>query len=227
MFLRHTIPKIGRVLKNSLHGLFQLRRWKTRFPGLYISNGFKPLKTLANSFGADRLPKNRGFQQPARYGLRFVVVITGCVISWSGIAETNPHILQPGVTENCESCHIEPPKSLSKSKPFTLPKMGEYKADGVEMCAGCHEIEDSSHKVGMEMDFEPPADLPLSEDKAISCLTCHYVHGSLSSERAWASISFMDKLMNNERLHKSYLLRRNNAQGELCLTCHDTSKNEL
>jgi len=57
----------------------------------------------------------------------------------------------------------------------------------------------------------------------MACLTCHYVHGSLASDRPWASVSFMDRMTDDERMHKTYLLRRNNAEGALCLICHDTS----
>jgi hypothetical protein len=95
-----------------------------------------------------------------------------------------------------------------------------FTKDGVAMCSSCHNP-NQGHKVGLNIDFPVPADLPLNEDNDITCLTCHYTHGKLDSDRPQASHSFMDKLMNAERLKKSFLLRRNNSDGELCLTCHN------
>jgi hypothetical protein len=91
------------------------------------------------------------------------------------------------------------------------------------MCSGCHDAEDG-HKVGIKLYFEVPADMPLGEKNKLTCLTCHYSHGSLSSDRPQASVSFMDKMLDAERLHKSFLLRRNNTDGELCLTCHEVKE---
>jgi hypothetical protein len=91
------------------------------------------------------------------------------------------------------------------------------------MCSGCHD-KDDGHKVGLKLDFEVPADLPLGKKNKLTCLTCHYTHGSLSSDKPQASVSFLDGMLDSERLHKSYLLRRNNAEGELCLTCHEVKE---
>ena len=88
------------------------------------------------------------------------------------------------------------------------------------MCVDCHGEDSSSHIIGVTPDYTVPADLPLNHDNQITCLTCHYIHGSLQSETPMASTSFMDHLFNRARLHKSYVLRRNNARGELCLACH-------
>jgi cytochrome c len=78
--------------------------------------------------------------------------------------------------------------------------------------------------VGLKLDFEIPADMPLDKKNRLSCLTCHYTHGNMDSDRPQASVSFMDRLLNANRLHKSFLLRRNNVDGELCLICHNSNQ---
>jgi hypothetical protein len=139
----------------------------------------------------------------------------------------NPHELPANSqTIDCLSCHVEKPPAMdaaiitSKNHQANLDA---FKADGIEMCSGCHD-KDDGHKVGLKLDFEVPADLPLGKKNKLTCLTCHYTHGSLSSDKAQASVSFLDSMLDSERLHKSYLLRRNNADGELCLTCHEVKE---
>jgi formate-dependent nitrite reductase cytochrome c552 subunit len=139
----------------------------------------------------------------------------------------NPHeISGQGGAVDCVSCHTEKPQNAKASMLETKNHRADvaaFKSDGVEMCSGCHDANDG-HKVGLKLDFEVPADMPLSRKNELTCLTCHYTHGSLSSNRPQASVSFMDSLLDAERLHKSFLLRRNNADGELCLTCHEVKE---
>jgi hypothetical protein len=141
-------------------------------------------------------------------------------------AELNPHLVPaPDDGLPCTNCHNDTPALvgggvlITKNLPVDLSR---YKLDGVAMCGSCHDAT-AYHQVGIEVDFPVPADLPLNEDNEMICLTCHYVHGRLDSERPQASFSFLDRLMNADRLHKSFLLRRNNSDGELCLTCHNPS----
>ncbi|QPK63914.1 hypothetical protein IVG45_02735 [Methylomonas sp. LL1] len=142
-------------------------------------------------------------------------------------AADNPHaITKHDNPSTCSGCHISTPLLkddnilVSKNLPDDL---AQFRLDGVAMCASCHSP-DAFHKVGLNVDFPVPADLPLNSDNQIICLTCHYVHGRLDSDRPQASFSFMDRLLNAERLSKSFLLRRNNSDGELCLTCHNPSQ---
>lgn len=98
-----------------------------------------------------------------------------------------------------------------------------FNKNGTDMCSSCHNPDDG-HKVGLKLDFQVPADLPLDKKNTMTCLTCHYTHGSLTSERPQASHSFIDRIFDAERLHKSFFLRRNNTDGELCLTCHNVNQ---
>jgi formate-dependent nitrite reductase cytochrome c552 subunit len=155
-----------------------------------------------------------------------ILMLLGLVGAGRVFAE-NPHeISASSQAVDCVACHVEKPQGMKtdllNSKNHQAD-MAAFKSDGVEMCAGCHN-KDDGHKVGLKMDFEVPADLPLGSKNKLTCLTCHYTHGSLSSKRPQASVSFMDSMLDSERLHKSYLLRRNNAEGELCLTCHEVKE---
>ncbi|MDO9106691.1 MAG: cytochrome c3 family protein [Methylovulum sp.] len=141
----------------------------------------------------------------------------------------NPHIVANDTPQSlCKSCHIEDPAFDIDDDELLLTKNNAmdpeaFSQDAVAMCSSCHDPE-NGHKVGLKIDFPVPADLQLGEKNDITCLTCHYTHGSLASDRPQASFSFMDKLMDDERLHKSFLLRRSNVDGELCLICHKVNE---
>ncbi len=152
----------------------------------------------------------------------FWVVCLLAGLSTKVIAENNPHILQS--KPECESCHlIAPEVTPTINTRYILPQAKNFKQDGIHMCTECHNNE-NGHQVGISLDFSVPADLPLDNDNKITCLTCHYTHGNLHSEKPHASYSFMDVLLGSEHLHKSFLLRRKNVNGELCLTCHHSSQ---
>ncbi|WP_198245580.1 cytochrome c3 family protein [methane-oxidizing endosymbiont of Gigantopelta aegis] len=132
---------------------------------------------------------------------------------------SNPHRLHDPAVNNefCQHCHAGP---LNRTEPTNRHPM-TFRQDPISMCTDCHSDNASSHSVDIAVDFTVPPDLPLSASGKITCLTCHKAHGRQHSNRPWASVSFIDRLVNSERLTKTYLLRRNNANGELCLVCHD------
>ncbi len=138
----------------------------------------------------------------------------------AAIAMDQPH--QPRRIDSalCDGCHTRLPDRLPGAAGGPSSS-GPFAAGGIAMCMRCHEHEARAHPMGRPLEFPVPPDLPL-EGGAMTCLTCHHAHGSLQSDRPWASVSLMDRLTDSERMHKSYLLRRNNANGELCLVCHDT-----
>ncbi len=146
----------------------------------------------------------------------------------------NPHVIKNDTSHlSCKTCHVSDVNS-SKS-PFNsqideplntknnATNLSAFNINGITMCTGCHDP-NAVHKVGLHIDFAVPADLPLDESNGMICLTCHYTHGSLVSDRPQASFSFIDQLIDAERLHKSFLLRRSNVNGELCLICHHVSE---
>ncbi len=139
----------------------------------------------------------------------------------AAIAVNHPHQPRRIDPALCGDCHAEPPDRLPGEAGSRTPG-GPLATDGITMCMRCHPHEARAHPMGRPLDFPVPPDLPL-EGGAMTCLTCHHAHGRLESDRPWASVSLMDRLTDSERMHKSYLLRRNNADGDLCLVCHDTS----
>lgn len=146
--------------------------------------------------------------------LFFICIYTMSVRADSGL---NPHYENKAV--QCLSCHkTQPLEQVNFNGKHIIPVMNSFNKSEIEMCSGCHSS--SSHIVGITPDYTVPADLPLDINNQITCLTCHYVHGSLESDKPMASTSFMDHIFNRERLNKSYILRRNNAEGDMCLACH-------
>lgn len=135
-------------------------------------------------------------------------------------AADNPHPLQdPSLVTVavCALCHAGEPTGSGGP---------ELREDAASACTSCHPGGDESHEVGMQPDFAVPADLPLDAGGRMTCLTCHFAHGPLRGDRPWCSVSLLDRMLGSERLTKTFLLRRNNATGELCLACHDTGESK-
>jgi len=154
------------------------------------------------------------------YGVLLGLGYLGGGADLSADAASNPHLLNRDTPAKlCQQCHAND-VSFSDYKSRSYRRM-VFKQNEISMCVNCHTDDASSHSVNISVDFPVPADLPLSADGRITCLTCHKTHGRLRSNRPWASVNFMDRLLNSDRLTKTYLLRRNNANGELCLVCHD------
>ncbi|TAN48791.1 MAG: hypothetical protein EPN21_13990 [Methylococcaceae bacterium] len=151
-----------------------------------------------------------------------LMVLTSVTLAQA--AADNPHLItrqDPPAT--CTACHDSAPELkddngfTSKNLPLDWPRFNQ---NGVAMCASCHDVT-AYHKVNLNVDFPSPADLPLNPDHEIVCETCHYTHGRLDSDKPQASFCFLDRLLDDQRLHKSFLLRRDNSDGGLCLTCHN------
>ena len=139
----------------------------------------------------------------------------------------NPHELNAADIKSnvqCLSCHKSMPttEKLVSGK-HIIPDMKQFVKSETLMCEACHGDDNTGHIVGVTPEYTVPADLPLDKNNQVTCLSCHYIHGSLTSSKPMASTSFMDHLFNRQRLNKSYILRRNNAKGDLCLACHGKS----
>lgn len=149
------------------------------------------------------------------------------VIDWRVLAEdpvANPHELEDGVNNTtCVNCHRQTPERVPEHPTrAVLPNQNDFVTDFVDVCASCHEGSVESHPLGVIPKYPVPADLPLDKDNGVSCLTCHYTHGSLKSDHPRCSVSFLDRLLGRDRMRKSFLLRRENTNGELCKACHGT-----
>ncbi|WP_334181141.1 hypothetical protein [Methylobacter sp.] len=143
-------------------------------------------------------------------------------------AEDNPHIVTQQTSQSgCTDCHINTPElkntGILNTNNFPVD-LSRFKQDGVAMCSSCHSHKHIHKNVAEKVDFPVPVDMPLSQNHEHICLTCHYSHGRLDSDQPQANVSFMDRLFDTERLHKSYLLRRDNSDGGLCLICHSSDE---
>lgn len=132
----------------------------------------------------------------------------------------NPHSMPANeATPQCLTCHAETEQAVTTVKVGLAPTMV---TDGIKSCITCHESAAVKHMVGRRPDFKVPNYLPLDAEGRITCLTCHYTHGPLKSEKPWVDVSWFERLTNSERLHKTFLLRHHNRDGHLCMACHDS-----
>ncbi len=134
----------------------------------------------------------------------------------------NPHELKEQFDSmECANCHRQTPVRIPENHTrAVLPGQDDFVTDPVTMCAPCHKGSMDSHPIAVRPKYLVPADLPLDKKLGISCLTCHYTHGSLKSDSPCCSMSFLDRMFDRERMKKSFLLRRENTNGGLCNACH-------
>lgn len=153
-------------------------------------------------------------------------VLALMMVSVCGVAEpAPPHEPLAGVP--CTTCHVGPvADSASLESRDLRHDPAAFRSDGTAMCTSCHDSA-SSHVVGVPARNPVPPDLPLGPDGIVTCATCHYTHGSLASDRPRASFSFTDRLTESPRLRKSFLLRRDNSEGEMCRICHRPEQEEI
>ncbi len=116
--------------------------------------------------------------------------------------------------DQCAACH-----DISSGDRNSYP----LKADVNGSCLACHPQDNTNHPVGMKPQFAVPGDMTLAADGAMTCVTCHDPHTLMYSDRPWQARSLVGRLSGlfggSSRYH-TYFLRRNNAHGELCLSCH-------
>lgn len=132
----------------------------------------------------------------------------------------NPHLMPMREPRpQCLGCHAEVKQTKAVSYEQIAPM---FVGDGIGACVSCHESAAVKHMVGRSPNFHVPNYLPLDAQGRITCLTCHYTHGALRSDKPWVDVSWFERLTNSERLHKTFLLRHHNREGSLCLACHDS-----
>ncbi len=97
-------------------------------------------------------------------------------------------------------------------------------------CLKCHPHDSRDHPVMITSSYPIPEDLLHSENMEITCLTCHNPHFQRYSSRAWVPRSFTTKIQHfvfGKKDFKTYFLRRNNADKELCMACHDGIQQQI
>ncbi|MHB8767168.1 MAG: multiheme c-type cytochrome [Deferrisomatales bacterium] len=140
-------------------------------------------------------------------------------LAGTGWAADDPHgfLSQPG---QCTRCHVEAPKPGTPRAPL------RFRKDVVSLCLECHGDKDLSalHPVDIRPGFRVPRGLPLDEQGAITCATCHDPHGPASAPVAYVAESLSGRLLSlltRKRQYRTFYLRRPNDRGQLCLGCHD------
>ncbi len=114
--------------------------------------------------------------------------------------------------KRCAVCHEVPSPTHTSSR---------LRSDIDTVCKGCHPRDAANHRIGNTPPFPVPPDLRLSPEGTLSCVTCHDPHTPRWSNRAWQAKSLAGSIRTMfVKKHKTYFLRRNNAQGDLCLACH-------
>ena len=131
----------------------------------------------------------------------------------------NPHNMpMQEQSSQCFNCHAGSTQTAKRPMGTRIPT---FVGDGIRICTSCHESAVVKHMVGQRPSFNVPYYLPLDEQGRITCLTCHYTHGPLRSNKPWVDVSWIERMSNSDRLSKTFLLRHHNRNGSLCLACHD------
>lgn len=123
----------------------------------------------------------------------------------------NPCLTNPNT---CMKCHQEE----QDKQIFT-------KARGIERpcekaCANCHKKMKNHHQTGMEVEFDVSADIRLTKDKRVTCITCHDLSVKRYSATARKAQSLFQRMFKGKKRHKSYYLVMDNRGGQLCKQCH-------
>lgn len=123
--------------------------------------------------------------------------------------------------EQCNTCH-EIKKTAGADASYII-----FRENSTDLltaaCIKCHPQGAADHPIKITPSFPIPKDLPLSEKKEITCITCHNPHFRRFSNRSWLPRTFLLEMIdfiNRKKQYKTYFLRRNNAKKELCLACH-------
>ena len=87
-------------------------------------------------------------------------------------------------------------------------------------CLECHKNTDKHHSVGMRPDNRLKANLRLTHDNKIACITCHDLNFNRFDDTSWRSESLFEKIFNSNERYKTYYLIINNSNGQLCKKCH-------
>ena len=124
---------------------------------------------------------------------------------------------------SCIICHIETDMSNSElPQKHDIYNPIDTELNKTDTClTGCHTVEEACHPVNViPYRAFPPADLPLGNNGEITCLTCHYTHGSSESKKPYVAEGIISRIFSLGASYKTYYLRRSYSDGELCYACH-------
>ena len=133
-------------------------------------------------------------------------------------AQTHRHVNDKN---KCSTCHEVIQTSGSDASYIIFRE--NYAALLTANCLKCHQQNIGDHPILIKASFPVPKDFPLSDKKEITCVTCHNPHFQRFSNRPWYPRTFktiVADYVKRKKVHKTFFLRRNNAEKELCLSCH-------
>jgi hypothetical protein len=148
----------------------------------------------------------------------FLAVALTPLSGW-GADEVNPHRFM-GDIYKCTECHVTVP--IPGKDDF---RQLEFTNDIVSICERCHrdKINEDKHPVDIKPERPVPQDLHLDSYYSITCTTCHDPHAEPWDDMPYVSRSWIERLLDAVRgreRHRTFLLRKTNVEGELCLSCH-------
>ncbi len=152
---------------------------------------------------------------PVIVALSFILGLPPAVGAASG-----PHAFMHDPA-GCVRCHETPPVKGEAVDYTTLA----FTKDLVTLCEECHaeKVSGDMHPVDVRPAHAVPAELHLDNYFTITCVTCHDPHGKNVSERPFVPQTWFDRLgraVRRQRGYRTFLLRRSNVGGDLCLSCH-------
>ena len=140
------------------------------------------------------------------------LLILSAVLAVSVVAQKPESHPLSDKKDRCAACH---------AIPSPTPGSHEIRADIDQACEKCHPRGRENHSIGVTPTFSVPSDLVMGPDGKMSCITCHVPHTPRWSDHSWQATSLAGSLKGLfAKRHQTYFLRRNNAHGDLCLSCH-------
>jgi len=129
--------------------------------------------------------------------------------------------------DNCNKCHDV--RQTADNKASVIVFVDNSAIVQTVNCMKCHPQHFGDHPVLVQTFIPVPKDLPLSKNMEITCMTCHNTHYLRYSDRPWTPRSHKNKFLDfvkKKKEYKTYFLRRNNSEKELCISCHTAVRHQ-
>jgi hypothetical protein len=120
-------------------------------------------------------------------------------------------MLMAAQIRDCMACH---PSDKDK------PKLVEPTRSCDANCLRCHKDTEKHHPVGPEVEEKDKVSLPLLGINKVACIGCPDLKTTQTDTRSWKAQSLFARLFQGQPRYKTYYLRINNSDGQLCKTCH-------
>ena len=152
---------------------------------------------------------SKGIRRAWFGGLAILIILAPAAVEGA----QNPHsfIDDPA---RCVQCHASQP----------VRPGGLFVKDVVSLCRDCHLM---AHRMSHPVDIRPQdgerSGLPLDHEGTITCATCHDPHSEPSSAVPYVDRGMVERVkrMFSSAGYPTYFLRMANAEGQLCLSCHN------